>query len=87
MRKDSIVYSHLTNRRASIEPHELIHGAIYLVQNESYPNKTTETEARCNVSVDGDEIWFTSKKGEILSGTAIEYLRDNDPSFINHDVY
>ncbi|WP_199438560.1 hypothetical protein [Vibrio owensii] len=69
--------------REPIEPVALKHGAIYTVE-DNFTN--VATEARCNISTEGDEIWFTNRKGEIVSGKAIQYLRPSDSAYKNYDV-
>ncbi|CAM0102052.1 hypothetical protein VPH209E381_0012 [Vibrio phage 209E38-1] len=43
-------------------------------------------ECRCNISVAGDEIWFTDKDYKEKSGQPVKKLRDWDDDFKHNDV-
>lgn len=65
---------------------EIKHGAIYdfmVYQNGKF---NRFIECRCNVSVNGDEVWFTDKDYRERSGQPVKKLRDSDESFKHNDV-
>ncbi|MCY9861448.1 hypothetical protein OTK49_02805 [Vibrio coralliirubri] len=61
---------------------KLIHGAIYELDLSYQGN----AEGRCNISSDGDEVWFTDRNGREVVGNAVKLLRVTDNSFSNNDI-
>ncbi len=61
---------------------QLKHGAIYRLNTDW---GSGHLEARCNISPDGDEIWFTDKTGKEQGGEPVEWLRDSDTTFRHRD--
>lgn len=65
---------------------DIKHGAIYefmVYENGKY---NSYIECRCNISVAGDEIWFTDKDYKEKSGQPVKKLRDWDDDFKHNDV-
>ena len=65
---------------------EIKHGAIYEFMVYANSKHSHYIECRCNVSVAGDEVWFTDRDYKEISGRPVKKLRDRDESFKHNDV-
>ncbi len=71
----------------TIPAKELVHGAIYtLAETDILSKEVTTRDARCNISVDGDEVWFTDLSNKSVGGTPFVKVADNDERYPHNDV-
>ncbi|OEE37251.1 hypothetical protein A1QO_03875 [Vibrio genomosp. F10 str. ZF-129] len=65
-----------TFKSKPISPANLRHGGIYLFKENLLNNQNNQIQARCNISSNNDEYWFTNKIGEEVTGTALQIFEN-----------
>lgn len=64
---------------------EPVHGAIYEFELSSMDSIGPCIRVRCNISHDGDEVWYTDRSGKEVTGKPLRQVCLEDSSFRNND--